>query len=65
LPALVISGSQDLLVPSSSARKLADLCRAEYLKFADCGHTVPAEAGERFNRELSRFLTNIAGRNEP
>jgi 3-oxoadipate enol-lactonase len=65
LPVLVISGSQDLLVPSSSARKLADLCRAEYLKFEDCGHTVPAEAGERFNRELSRFLASIAGRNEP
>lgn len=55
---LVLSGRQDLLVPSAAARNLADRCRAAHVEFDACGHTVPIEAGDRFNRELSRFLTS-------
>lgn len=59
---LVLSGKQDLLVPPSSARRLANLCRGRYLAIDDCGHTVPAEAGDRFNREVHRFLTSFSHR---
>ncbi len=55
-PCLVISGSDDPLVPASEAQELADLCKGKYEQIIGAGHSVPAEAPERFHNILMDFL---------
>jgi len=56
-PCLVISGSDDLLNPPASARRLARMIAADYEQFEQVGHSVPVEAAGRFNRTCHRFLS--------
>jgi len=55
-PCLVISGSDDPLVPETAARELADLCKGRYEQIIGAGHSVPAEVPERFHNILHDFL---------
>jgi pimeloyl-ACP methyl ester carboxylesterase len=55
-PCLVLSGSEDLLNHPASAKRLAEITNAGYEEFDRIGHSVPAEAPERFNRVCRRFL---------
>jgi pimeloyl-ACP methyl ester carboxylesterase len=55
-PCLVLSGSEDLLNHTASARRLAEMTNAGCEAFDRIGHSVPVEAAERFNRVCRRFL---------
>lgn len=55
-PCLVISGSDDPMVPASEAQELADLCKGKYKQIIGAGHSVPAEVPERFHNILGDFL---------
>lgn len=55
-PCIVISGSDDPMVPASEAQKLADLCKGRYEQILGAGHSVPAEVPERFHNILLDFL---------
>lgn len=54
---LVLSGAEDLLVPPENARTLAVRCRGRHRLLEGIGHSVPAEAPERFVRMAVEFLT--------
>jgi pimeloyl-ACP methyl ester carboxylesterase len=61
-PALVITGSRDLILPPSAARDLAHrLPRAELFVVPDGTHYAPAEFPELINRRIDRFLSAHAG----
>ena len=60
MPALVITGSQDLLTPLGDAEELAELlptARLEELRGA--GHALMAEAPNAFNRAVQEFLGDV------
>lgn len=62
LPALVVVGDKDLLVPPSEARRIAAAlpnARVEVLE--NVGHAVTVEAADRFNELLLDFLGDVAG----
>lgn len=53
---LVISASDDPLVTTEGAEKLAELCGGIYGHVDDCGHTIPIERPDRFQNLLVGFL---------
>lgn len=57
IPALVVWGRNDLIVPLRDAYEYARLIRnSELVVFDDCGHVPMLERPLRFNRLLDRFL---------
>ena len=58
VPALVLWGRQDRIVPAADAPEYADLLENSRLEiFDECGHLPMAERPERFNRVLAEFLS--------
>ena len=55
-PALVISGSDDPIVPPRDARQLAKDCRGRHEIFQEIGHSIPAEAPAVFQQMVLDFL---------
>ena len=55
-PALVISGSDDPIVPPPDARQLAKDCRGRHEIFPEIGHSIPAEAPALFQQMVLDFL---------
>ena len=55
-PTLVLTGAEDPLVNSQSARRLADLCNARHEQLAGIGHSIPAEAPRLFKKLVLEFL---------
>ncbi len=55
-PVLVLSGSDDPLVPAEGARQLARLCRGRHEEIAGAGHSMPTEAPGVFVDILRNFL---------
>ncbi len=62
-PALVITGSQDLLTPMGDAEELAELLpRARLEELRGAGHALMAEAPNAFNRAVQAFLADSESR---
>jgi len=57
-PTLVISGTDDPLVTSEGALQLAEICGGLHEEIEGVGHSIPAEAPERFNELLIDFLSD-------
>ncbi len=56
-PTLVVAGSEDLLVPASASRRLADgIEGARYLEIDEAAHLVTVEAAARLVAEVRRFV---------
>ena len=56
-PTLVISGSDDPIVSSAEARKLAQDCHGRYEILPQTGHSIPAESPALFQRMVLEFLS--------
>ncbi len=56
IPTLVISADADPLVPTDGAAKLARLCDGDHKVVENCGHTIPIERPDRFQRHVVKFL---------
>jgi 3-oxoadipate enol-lactonase len=57
VPALVVHGDEDLIVPVENGRRLAErLPNAEYVELRGAGHNLPLEDPERFSRLVLDFL---------
>lgn len=53
MPALVVTGTEDQIVPPDQTRRLADaLPNARLLELSDCGHVPQEECAERLVREV-------------
>jgi 3-oxoadipate enol-lactonase len=62
-PALVITGSQDLLTPVGDAEELTELLpRARLEELRGAGHALMAEAPNAFNRAVLAFLAEAEAR---
>ena len=62
-PALVITGSQDLLTPVGDAEELTELLpRARLEELRGAGHALMVEAPNAFNRALVGFLAEVEAR---
>jgi 3-oxoadipate enol-lactonase len=59
VPALVISGGEDEIVPAEDAVTLADCMHADSARIQKAGHSLPVEAPERFNALVRDFLNPI------
>lgn len=59
-PTLVLSGSQDLLVSSEGARRLAEACGGTHILLEGAGHSLQVEAVNQINQRLLSFLKNSA-----
>ncbi len=60
VPALVISGGEDTIVPAGDAVILAGCLNASSKRIQKAGHSLPVEAPERFNSLVRDFLNPIA-----
>ena len=61
VPTLVISGSEDILVPPDNSRIMAErMPVAELRELPETGHVLHVEQAERFNRELMDFMQRHA-----
>jgi 3-oxoadipate enol-lactonase len=59
-PALVIHGSEDLIVPVENGRRLAErLPNAEYVELPGHGHNLPLEDPDGFARAVLAFLGRV------
>jgi 3-oxoadipate enol-lactonase len=56
-PALVVTGSQDLIVQATQSRALAKLLGAYLMQLKGVGHTPNMEAPEAFNQVIRQFLS--------
>ena len=61
-PSVVVSASDDPLVSKEVAGELAALCGGRHEHMAGIGHSVPAEAPERFSRLLADFMEHGSAR---
>jgi len=59
VPALVISGGEDTIIPAGDAVILADRLNASSQKIQKARHSLPVEAPERFNSLVRNFLNPI------
>jgi 3-oxoadipate enol-lactonase len=60
LPALVLHGTQDHLVPYEAGKKLSEMLPdARLVTFQDIGHNYFVGAGERANAEVDRFIQEV------
>ena len=56
-PTLIVHGADDSVVPVEWARRAHErLASSELLVFPNCGHLLPRERPEEFNRAVGRFL---------
>jgi 3-oxoadipate enol-lactonase len=59
-PALVVHGTEDLIVPIENGRRLAQrLPNAEYFELERRGHNLPLEDPETFARLVRGFLASV------
>ena len=59
IPALVVHGNTDPLVPYPNGRYLASHIKgAKFLTYQNVGHLLPVEATERFNTDIMEFFGN-------
>lgn len=59
-PALVLHGTQDLLVPYEAGRRLSELLpNAQLVTFQDIGHNYFVGEGDRANAEVDRFIAGV------
>lgn len=59
-PALVLHGTQDLLVPYEAGKKLSEMLpNARLVTFQDIGHNYFIGAGEQANAEVDRFIQEV------
>ena len=62
MPALVMHGARDRIVPAASARRLADgIAGARLVIFPDAGHAYITDVAHAANQEVLRFLAGIPG----
>ena len=62
MPALVMHGARDRIVPAASARRLAGgIAGARLVMFPDAGHAYTTDAARAANQEVLRFLAGIPG----
>ena len=62
IPALVLHGAQDRIVPAASARRLADgIAGARLVMFPDAGHAYITDVTQAANQEALHFLAGIPG----
>ena len=58
IPTLIIWGRDDMLIPVSTARALAeDIAGAQTVLLDDCGHVPQIECAAPFNDALLKYLT--------
>ena len=63
IPALVIHGAKDRIVPAASAQRLADgIAGARRVVFPDAGHVYTTDAPDAANQEVLRFLADVPDR---
>jgi pimeloyl-ACP methyl ester carboxylesterase len=61
-PTLIVTGTQDVLVPRENARLLAQLIpHAEYHEIPGAGHAIHVECREELNRLIHTFLQRCGG----
>jgi pimeloyl-ACP methyl ester carboxylesterase len=62
VPALVVHGDEDRIVPVENGRRLAErLPNAGYVELSGSGHNLPLEDPERFSRLVLEFLAALQG----
>jgi pimeloyl-ACP methyl ester carboxylesterase len=62
IPALVLHGARDRIVPAANAHRLADgIAGARLVIFPDAGHAYITDVTQAANREVLRFLAGIPG----
>jgi len=62
IPALVMHGARDRIVPAASARRLADgIAGARLVIFPDAGHAYITDVTHAANQQVLRFLGGIPG----
>ena len=62
MPALVMHGAQDRIVPAANARRLADgIPAARLVVFPDAGHVYTTDAPDAANQEVLHFLAGVSG----
>ena len=62
VPALVMHGARDRIVPAASARRLAEgIAGARLVMFPDGGHAYITDVAHAANQEILRFLAGISG----
>ena len=62
VPALVVTGEEDGLIPPTEAEAMAmALPRARLVRIPGAGHLPPLERPDEFDRELLAFLEEVAG----
>ena len=60
VPALVVTGEEDALIPPAEAEAMAEaLARARLVRVPGAGHLPPLERPEEFNAELLPFLEEL------
>jgi 3-oxoadipate enol-lactonase len=62
IPALVMHGARDRIVPAASAQRLADgIAGARLVMFPDAGHAYITDVARAANQEVLHFLAGISG----
>jgi 3-oxoadipate enol-lactonase len=62
VPALILHGAHDRIVPAASAQQLAGgIAGARLVLFPDAGHVYITDAAQAANQEVLRFLAGIPG----
>lgn len=62
VPALVVRGAEDALIPGPEASLMVDaLPRAEFVELAEVGHLAPLEAPGELGAVVARWLASAAG----
>lgn len=62
IPALVMHGARDRIVPAASARRLVGgIAGARLVMFPDAGHAYLIDAAQAVNREVLHFLAGLPG----
>jgi 3-oxoadipate enol-lactonase len=61
MPALILHGARDRLIPAANAKRLADgIAGARIVVFPDAGHVYTTDAPDAASQEILRFLGHIA-----
>jgi 3-oxoadipate enol-lactonase len=62
VPALVMHGARDRIVPAASGRRLADgIAGARLVMFPEAGHAYITDVARAANQEVLRFLAGVSG----
>ena len=61
VPVLILSGTEDILIPEDKARLMADRLKlGKWTPLENCGHMPMMEQPERFNQEIRTFLALVS-----